>query len=344
MRKTKGKRRKASGQRNESLRARKMSGQKISSSEMSTQSRKNRLWQSLALTPAVLQKTANALVAGALFLALGAAANFTGLTEKIHEEWVETVARAGFQVKKVEIFGLNKLDSSKIYDYTFSQQNRSMAAVDLVELRHKMMQNTWIKDVRVSRIMPETLVVDVVERSPVAVWQNRGTLSLIDRDGSSLEEVTLAEMPDLPLIIGPQANQQFHAFDDLLGMAEALRASIVSANWIGNRRWNLRFDSGEMLLLPEGEYEAQKALAEFAGRNAANHLLGRNILRFDMRTSQFVVRLPPAGHVSESPSSPEFSSSTSAPTLAAHQNSKNALSFAAHTKKERLKYHGTPTH
>src|SRR3546814_11905036 len=68
--------------------------------------------------------------------------------------------------------------------------------------------------------------------------------------------------------------------------------------WVGNRRWDLRFRSGETLSLPEGAAEAKKALAKFAHMDGANRLLGRGILRFDMRDpSRFVLRLPHEGQV-----------------------------------------------
>ena len=54
-----------------------------------------------------------------------------------------------------------------------------------------------------SRRLPDTLVVDIVERSPAAIWQHNNRLSLIDEKGVVLEPVSVATMPDLPLVIGP---------------------------------------------------------------------------------------------------------------------------------------------
>ena len=75
-------------------------------------------------------------------------------------------------------------------------------------MRSDLLKYGWIKDARVSRRLPETLVIDVVERSPAAVWQHNRRLSLIDDHGVVLEPVTAATMPDLPLLIGPGANRR----------------------------------------------------------------------------------------------------------------------------------------
>ncbi|MFZ2982210.1 MAG: cell division protein FtsQ/DivIB, partial [Sphingobium sp.] len=150
-----------------------------------------------------------------------------------------------------------------------------------------------VKDARVSRRLPDTLVVDIVERQPVAVWQNAGQLRLIDVSGAVLQTVSLSNMPDLPLVVGPNANRQTARLNQLLDAAPALKPMLAGATWIGDRRWDLRFQSGETLSLPEGEPQAASALVNFARMDGVNRLLGRGIIRFDMRDpDKFVLRMP----------------------------------------------------
>jgi cell division protein FtsQ len=52
---------------------------------------------------------------------------------------------------------------------------------------------------------------------------------------------------------------------------------------VGSRRWDLSFQSGETVSLPEGGGDAQAALAKFAQNDRSSGLLGRGILRFDLR-------------------------------------------------------------
>ena len=233
-----------------------------------------------------------------LFAFAGLAAHATGVTAKVHEEYAQAVGRAGFQVKKVEVVGADRIDRLKVYDIALAQKDRSMAAVDLDGVRGDLMRYGWIKDARVSRRLPDTLVVDIVERTPAAIWQHNNRLSLIDEKGVVLEPVTVATMPDLPLVIGPKANQRSQDLDRLLAEASSLKELLAGATWVGNRRWDLRFRSGETLSLPEGEVAAKAALAKFAHMDGANRLLGRGILRFDMRDpNRFVLRLPHEGQV-----------------------------------------------
>ena len=261
-------------------------------------SRLNAIINALPISPQRLQKLANWTIGLSLLAVAAVGAHATGVTAKVHEEWAQVVGRAGFQVKKVEVVGADRIDRLKVYDIALAQKDRSMAAVDLDSVRADLMKYGWIKDARVSRRLPDTLVVDIVERTPAAIWQHNNRLSLIDEKGVVLEPVTVATMPDLPLVIGPKANQRSQDLDRLLTEASSLKELLAGATWVGNRRWDLRFRSGETLSLPEGEVEAKAALAKFAHMDGANRLLGRGILRFDMRDPErFVLRLPHEGQV-----------------------------------------------
>ena len=80
-------------------------------------------------------------------------------------------------------------------------------------------------------------------------------------DGVVLEPVRLDAMPDLPLLIGPAANLHAGELARLTEAAPQAEAdAMAGATWIGGRRWDLRFQSGEVLALPEGEAAARKAL------------------------------------------------------------------------------------
>lgn len=261
-------------------------------------SRLNAIINALPISPQRLQKVANWTIGLSLCAVVAIGAHATGVTAKIHEEYAQAVGRAGFQVKKVEVVGADRIDRLKVYDIALAQKDRSMAAVDLEDVRGDLMKYGWIKDARVSRRLPDTLVVDIVERTPAAIWQHNNRLSLIDEKGVVLEPVSVATMPDLPLVIGPKANQRSQDLDRLLAEASSLKELLAGATWVGNRRWDLRFRSGETLSLPEGEPQAKAALAKFAHMDGANRLLGRGILRFDMRDpDRFVLRLPHEGQV-----------------------------------------------
>ena len=120
----------------------------------------------------------------------------------------ETMGRAGLRVEQVEVTGIKRADRMTVYNYTLSQKSRAMPLVDLDEVRERLTTIGWVADARVSRRLPDMLVVDIVERKAAAVWQHQGQLMLIDNEGVLLEPVSADAMPDLPLVVGPNANLQ----------------------------------------------------------------------------------------------------------------------------------------
>lgn len=195
----------------------------------------------------------------------------------------EGIGNAGFAVKRVEIRGLDRMERLPVYAIALDQNSMAMPLVDLEGTRQRLLRFGWVEDARVSRRLPDTLVVDIVERRPTAIWQNAQRLALIDKDGVVLEQVRLDAMPDLPLVIGPAANRQAGSLSRLIEAAPQLRPLMEGATWIGERRWDLRFQSGEVLALPEGEEAAKRALVHFTRMDQQTQLLGRGLARFDMR-------------------------------------------------------------
>ena len=194
----------------------------------------------------------------------------------------ETIGDAGFTMKRVEIKGARRVSRLDIYNVAFDQPSMALPLVDLQATRQRLLQFGWVKEARISRRWPDTLVVDVVERRPMAIWQNNQQLTLIDGEGVVLEPVRLEAMPDLPLVIGPAANRQVTALSALLHSAPHLRPQMAGATWVGGRRWDIRFQTGETLTLPEGA-EAARAIVRFARMDQQTQLLGRGFVRFDMR-------------------------------------------------------------
>ena len=195
----------------------------------------------------------------------------------------EGVGQAGFTLKRVEITGARRVSRLAIYNVAFDQESMAMPLIDLGATRARLMQFGWIREARVSRRLPDTLVVHVIEREPAAIWQNNQQLSLIDAQGVVLEPVRLEAMPDLPLLIGPSANRHVAGLSALLDTAPRLRPQVAGATWVGQRRWDIRFQSGEVLTLPEGDEAARRAIQRFAMMDQQDPLLGRGFVRIDMR-------------------------------------------------------------
>lgn len=214
----------------------------------------------------------------------------------------ESLGDAGFRVRSIDIKGIQNMDSRPVFAIAASEKQTAMPLLDIAAIREKLLGYGWVKDARVSRRFPDTLVIDIVEREPAALWQDRERLSLIDGEGVVLGRVKVSDMPDLPLLVGTGANARSRDLAALLEAAPNLKPQMESATWVGGRRWDLKFQTGETVTLPEGEQDAKTALAKFASLDKSQGLLGRGIIRFDLRVpDKMIVRLPEAPGDTEQP-------------------------------------------
>jgi cell division protein FtsQ len=256
-----------------------------------------------------------ALVFGAFMLAIGLVVVVAlDIPAKAERAAGAAVGRAGFTVSGYQIVGINHMNRALVDQVVTDELHRAsaeadsdkapQALVDVGAIRRRLLAYGWVKDARVSHRLPDSLVIDIVERKPAALWQNQGELALIDGSGIVLDHVPVDRMPDLPLLIGPGANGQEQQLSQLMAAVPTLKPQLASATWVGGRRWDLNFQSGETVALPEGEEAAMAALSKFARVDKQSGLLGRGIVRFDLRVpGKMIVRLPRApGEPIEPPS------------------------------------------
>lgn len=233
-----------------------------------------------------------AILGGAVSLAW-IAASMAGLPTLAGKQLSGVAADAGFEVRRVDVRGVENLNELKIYERALAERDRAMPLVDLVALRQQLLELSWVKDARVSRQLPDTLVIDIVERKPHAVLRKADRLVLIDADGHELEPISAERAKGKLIVSGHGAGKKMQQLGHLLDAAPALRPQVREAEWVGNRRWNLTFRTDQVLALPEGDKESAAALVSFARLDGTNRLIGGKILAFDMRArDRIYLRMP----------------------------------------------------
>lgn len=233
-----------------------------------------------------------AILAGAAMI-VWAVANAAGMPTMAGQQLSQIAADTGFEVRSVVVRGAQNIDKLKIYEKALAERNRAMPEVDLEGLRNDLMGLSWVKDARVSRQLPDTLVIDIVERQPHAVLRKADRFVLIDETGHELETISRRAAQGRLIVSGLGAGQQVMSLSHLLEAAPALKPRVREAEWIGNRRWNLTFQTGQVLALPEGDNESAGALVTFARLDGTNRLLGGKVMAFDMRArDRIYLRVP----------------------------------------------------
>lgn len=235
-------------------------------------------------------------IAAGILLAIAIAVMIAiGVPQRLWAGFVVWTAARGWEVRHVELTGAREQERLAIYAAVLNGPTNAMLSTDLDDVRDRLRGLPWVADASVQRRLPDTLVIEVTERKPVALWQYRQQLAAIDISGRVLTRDRLERWNDLPIVVGAGANARARDAIALIA-ATPLGRDVDAAVFVGGRRWDLRFKSGETLALPDRPGEARAALASFARLDGQGpqRLLGGRFTRFDMRLPGRMIVAGPA--------------------------------------------------
>jgi cell division protein FtsQ len=193
------------------------------------------------------------------------------------------VARSlGLGVAVVTVSGTTHVSEPSILAIAGIDASRSLPFFDVAEAKARLEANPLVKQASVRKLYPNQVVIDIVERTPYAVWQKGGDVSAIAADGAPIDEVTDAKYADLPFVVGEGANARAGEYVQLLDAMDELKPRVEAGVLVGQRRWNLRLKSGVDVKLPEDNPQA--AIAELLSLQRQSRILDRDMLALDFRT------------------------------------------------------------
>jgi cell division protein FtsQ len=188
---------------------------------------------------------------------------------------------AGFRIATVAINGRKQLTQDEVLAIGGVNGRSSLLFLDAATVRDKLRANPWIADATILKLYPGRLQIDIVERSPFALWQQAGRLSVIADDGTVLEPYMSRRFISLPLVVGKGAETRAKDFLALLAHYPQVHAATKAVVFVGERRWNLRLKDGLDVRLPESD--PGNALAALIKFDREDRLFSRDIVAIDMR-------------------------------------------------------------
>ena len=192
------------------------------------------------------------------------------------------VARSvGLGVTVVTVSGTTHMSEPRILAIAGIDASRSLPFFDVAEAKARLEANPLIKQASVRKLYPNQVVIDIVERTPYAVWQKDGDVSAIAADGAPIDEVIDGRYADLPFVVGEGANARVREYVQLLDAMEELKPRVEAGVLVGQRRWNLRLKSGVDIKLPEDNPLA--AVTELLRLQRQSRILDKDMLALDFR-------------------------------------------------------------
>lgn len=222
---------------------------------------------------------------------------YTGKADKwlemAEQESVHLSAEFGMTIKNIEVSGREKTDTNALLAAIGQKPGTPIITFDVEAARERVEELSWVRSAEVERQLPDTLIVSIIERKPLALWQTEGRDHvLIDGDGEQLQNYELGDYLDLPVLVGDDAPKAAAEMLTTLQTIPHLYDQITGAQRIGHRRWNIQLANGMFIRLPEENMELAWRRLEML--DSEHGILDRDVLIVDLRLpDRTFVRLTP---------------------------------------------------
>jgi len=187
-----------------------------------------------------------------------------------------------FEVKDIRINGTEKTNPDELRQILTPNLN-NLISFDKDHAKSLLEQVGWVKRVNIKKIYPNTLIINIIETDPFAIYYDNQNNYLIDIDGqiiSSNPDINVYK--NLLIVRGEDAKTKLNEIIKEINIYfPDVRNRINELEFIEKRRWNL-FLSGNLLIkLPDTEIK--ESLNNLKKLFEDKQVLESNIIEVDLR-------------------------------------------------------------
>ena len=187
-----------------------------------------------------------------------------------------------FEVKDIRINGTEKTNPDELRQILTPNLN-NLISFDKDHAKSLLEQVGWVKRANIKKIYPNTLIINIIETDPFAIYYDNQNNYLIDIDGqiiSSNPDINVYK--NLLIVRGEDAKTKLNEIIKEINIYfPDVRNRINELEFIEKRRWNL-FLSGNLLIkLPDTEIK--ESLNNLKKLFEGKQVLESNIIEVDLR-------------------------------------------------------------
>ncbi|MBN1470601.1 MAG: FtsQ-type POTRA domain-containing protein [Syntrophaceae bacterium] len=113
-----------------------------------------------------------------------------------------------FQIKEISVRGLRELTEKDILTSANIKPAQNLLAVHKDAVIRRICANQWVENIDVGKELPGKLILDVKERTPLALVKNADDFYLMDMKGFVFKRLGKSDEVDLPIITGITEKEQ----------------------------------------------------------------------------------------------------------------------------------------
>lgn len=197
----------------------------------------------------------------------------------------------GFVIERVDVIGEGRIREDEVRAALGVYPGEYLFGPDMRAAQINVQRLSWVDDAMVRRLWPNRIVVHIIEREPVALWQENGNVGVVDKDGLIIEAAMASDFAGLPLVVGTNAAPNAQGIYDALAGSSEVSARLSAIVRIGDRRWDIALkDGAPRLMLPETDPAG--ALARVEQMHKTHGVLDLDLELIDLRNSGRAILRP----------------------------------------------------
>ena len=197
----------------------------------------------------------------------------------------------GFQLEEIILRGNERVQQETLLDALALDHGEALPLINLVDTKARLESLEWVESASLRRVFPDTIEVRVHEQQPFAFWQKDGQLFLVNSDGDAFLDFGPADSPragwaefveaSLPYLVGAGALEAGVALVEALDDYPAIKEKMKAAVRVGQRRWDIHFDGGVRVQMPEKSLH--QAMVQLHRLHLEHDILRRDVRIVDLR-------------------------------------------------------------
>ena len=194
----------------------------------------------------------------------------------------------GFKIKNILISGTHNLSQDYLINIINTQNHINILNVNLHTIYNKIIQNSWVEETYVERILPDTIKIKVLEKKPIAIWQNQKGNKLITINGDVISHANVNKFKNsFPIIKGEKSKENISTILKILETNKNFAKNIWSLTFINQRRWDLHFNQGLIVRLPS--QDVIKAWQKIIKLQTNYNILNLRLTEIDLRNPEQIL-------------------------------------------------------
>lgn len=113
-----------------------------------------------------------------------------------------TMSTPYFGIRETQVRGLKELTEKDVLAMADLKPAQNLLAVNVEAIRDRIRKHPWIGDVFVGRELPKRLVIEVRERTAIALLKKDDGFYLMDADGLAFKKLEPKDEADIPALTG----------------------------------------------------------------------------------------------------------------------------------------------